>query len=59
MRLAFLLGLTVALAGCGQASDQPKDALKASPTPFVKGGWATVLAMRPRRSACSTGWAFA
>ncbi len=43
MRLALLLGLTVALAGCGRASDQPKDAPKASPTPFVKGGWATVL----------------
>lgn len=43
MRLALLLGLTVALAGCGQASDQPKDAPKASPTPFVTGGWATVF----------------
>lgn len=44
MRAALLLGLTVALAGCGQASDQPKDAPKAAPTPFVKGGWATVFA---------------
>lgn len=47
MRLVFLLGLTVALAGCGQASDQPKDAPKASPTPFVTGGWATVLGNAP------------
>jgi len=47
MRLALLLGLTVALAGCGQASDQPKDAPKASPTPFVKGGWATVFGNAP------------
>ncbi|MEJ8631565.1 hypothetical protein P0F65_20905 [Sphingomonas sp. I4] len=44
MRFALLLGLTVALAGCGQASDQPKGAPKATPTPFVKGGWATVFA---------------
>lgn len=44
MRLALLLGLTVALAGCGQASDQPKDAARATPTPFVTGGWATVFA---------------
>jgi len=43
MRLALLLGLTVALAGCGRASDQPKDAPKATPAPFVKGGWATVF----------------
>lgn len=43
MRLALLLGLTVALAGCGRASDQPKDAPKASPTPFVTGGWATIF----------------
>ncbi|WP_294234263.1 hypothetical protein [uncultured Sphingomonas sp.] len=42
MKRALLLGLTVALAGCGQASDQ-KETPKASPTPFVKGGWATVL----------------
>jgi len=47
MRLALLLGLTVALAGCGRASDQPKDAPKASPTPFVSGGWATVFANAP------------
>ncbi|MDZ7280836.1 hypothetical protein N4G62_02190 [Sphingomonas sanguinis] len=47
MRLALLLGLTVALAGCGQASDQPKDAPKPSPTPFVKGGWATVFGNAP------------
>ncbi|MEK9211627.1 hypothetical protein [Sphingomonas sp. 2378] len=47
MRLALLLGLTVALAGCGQASDQPKDAARATPTPFVKGGWATVLGDAP------------
>ena len=47
MRLALLLGLTVALAGCGQASDQPKDAARATPTPFVKGGWATVLGHAP------------
>ncbi|GAA3262267.1 hypothetical protein [Sphingomonas yabuuchiae] len=47
MRLALLLGLTVALAGCGQASDQPKDAPKASPTPFVTGGWATVFGHAP------------
>ncbi|MET4897127.1 hypothetical protein RN629_08140 [Sphingomonadaceae bacterium jetA1] len=44
MRTALLLGLTVVLAGCGQASDKPKDAPKATFTPFVKGGWATVLA---------------
>jgi len=44
MRFALLLGLTVALAGCGQASDQPKGAPKATPTPFVKGGWTTVFA---------------
>ncbi len=43
MRLALLLALTVALAGCGQASDQSKDAPKASPSPFVTGGWATVF----------------
>lgn len=47
MRLVLLLGLTVALAGCGRASDQPKDAPKASPTPFVSGGWATVFANAP------------
>ena len=47
MRLALLLGLTVALAGCGRASDQPKDAPKATPTPFVTGGWATVFANAP------------
>ena len=47
MRLALLLGLTVALAGCGQASDQAKDAPKASPTPFVTGGWATVFGHAP------------
>lgn len=46
MRLALLLGLTVALAGCGQASDQ-KETPKASPTPFVKGGWATVFGNAP------------
>lgn len=47
MRLALLLGLTVALAGCGRASDQPKDAPKATPTPFVTGGWATVFGNAP------------
>ncbi|QXT37292.1 hypothetical protein KV697_08455 [Sphingomonas sanguinis] len=47
MRLALLLGLTVALAGCGRASDQPKETPKASPTPFVKGGWATVFGNAP------------
>ncbi|MGO1304966.1 MAG: hypothetical protein ACTMKV_09315, partial [Sphingomonas parapaucimobilis] len=47
MRLALLLGLTVALAGCGRASDQPKETPKASPTPFVSGGWATVFANAP------------
>ena len=43
MRAALLLGLTVALAGCGQASDPPKDAPKATFTPFVTGGWSTVF----------------
>lgn len=47
MRLALLLGLTVALAGCGRASDQPKDAPKGSPTPFVTGGWTTVFGNAP------------
>lgn len=47
MRLALLLGLTVALAGCGQASDQPKETPKASPTPFVTGGWPTVFGHAP------------
>ncbi|WP_314372204.1 hypothetical protein [Sphingomonas paucimobilis] len=47
MRLALLLGLTVALAGCGRASDQPKETPKASPTPFVTGGWATVFGDAP------------
>lgn len=47
MRFALLLGLTVALAGCGRASDQPKETPKASPTPFVKGGWATVFGNAP------------
>lgn len=47
MRLALLLGLTVALAGCGQASDQPKETPKASPTPFVTGGWATIFGNAP------------
>ncbi|WP_433909810.1 hypothetical protein [Sphingomonas yabuuchiae] len=47
MRLALLLGLTVALAGCGQASDQPKETPKATPAPFVTGGWATVFGNAP------------
>lgn len=47
MRAALLLGLTVALAGCGQASDQPKDAPRATFTPFVKGGWSTVFGDAP------------
>lgn len=47
MRLALLLGLTVALAGCGRASDQPKETPKASPTPFVTGGWATIFGNAP------------
>jgi hypothetical protein len=47
MRLALLLGLTVALAGCGRASDQPKETPKATPAPFVNGGWATVFGDAP------------
>ena len=47
MRLALLLGLTVALAGCGRASDQPKETPTATPAPFVKGGWATVFGDAP------------
>ncbi len=47
MRLTLLLGLTVALAGCGQASNQPKDAPKATPAPFVTGGWATIFGNAP------------
>ncbi|MGW8135141.1 hypothetical protein [Sphingomonas zeae] len=47
MRLVLLLGLTVALAGCGRASDQPKETPKATPAPFVKGGWATVFGDAP------------
>ena len=47
MRLVLLLGLTVALAGCGRASDQPKETPKTTPAPFVKGGWATIFGNAP------------
>ncbi|MDJ0276526.1 hypothetical protein QLH51_06935 [Sphingomonas sp. 2R-10] len=59
IRAAVLLALVATLAGCGQpAADKAADKPRATPTPFVTGGWATVLGDAPRTIELLNGMGF-
>ncbi|MGN5374960.1 hypothetical protein [Sphingomonas hankookensis] len=59
MRRAVLLALVATLAGCGQdAADKAAEKPRATPTPFVTGGWATVLGDAPRTIELLNGMGF-
>lgn len=59
IRGAVLLALVAMLAGCGQpAADKAADRPRATPTPFVTGGWATVFGDAPKTIDLLNGMGF-
>lgn len=59
MRPAVLLALVAMLAGCGQpAADQAAERPRATPTPFVTGGWPTVFGDAPKTIDLLNGMGF-
>ncbi len=59
MRPAVLLALVATLAGCGQpAADKAADKPRATPTPFITGGWATVFGDAGKTVALLNGMGF-
>ncbi|PXA88748.1 hypothetical protein DMC47_29675 [Nostoc sp. 3335mG] len=59
IRRAVLLALVATLAGCGQgAADKAADKPRATPTPFVTGGWATVFGDAPKTIELLNGMGF-
>lgn len=59
MRAAVLLALVATLAGCGQpAADKAAEKPRATPTPFVTGGWATVFGDAPKTIELLNGIGF-
>jgi len=59
IRTAVLLALVATLAGCGQPSaDKAAEKPHATPTPFVTGGWATVLGDAPKTIELLNGMGF-
>jgi len=59
MRRAVLLALIATLAGCGQpAADKAAEKPRATPTPFITGGWATVFGDAPKTIDLLNGMGF-
>jgi len=59
IRPAVLLALVATLAGCGQpAADKAAERPRATPTPFVTGGWATVFGDAPKTIDLLNGMGF-
>lgn len=59
IRGAVLLALVAMLAGCGQpAADKAAERPRATPTPFVTGGWATVFGDAPKTIELLNGMGF-